>query len=198
MPNQPEGPLEIEIKLPMRDLMPLNQSGLKIYEVTPRHFEDNWLLDTAQLDLRGQGHALRVRFANGAGTVTYKGPAQQDQSFKVREEIESKVSHPDAMLQIFRRLGYGKKFRYQKYRTVMRLDLSDGRSLHAMFDETPIGNFLELEGGKEEIKEAAKCLGFTADDFITQSYVAMQYNHCAAMGMELCDMVFPSEEGKAY
>src|SRR6185369_2901733 len=144
-------PLEIEIKLQMRDLLPLNQSELKVYEVTPRHFEDNWLLDTSDQTLRQSGSALRVRFANGSGTVTFKAPSQPDQTFKVREEIESGVSNPDAMIEIFRRMGYEKAFRYQKYRTILRLDLEDGRSLSAMFDETPLGNFLELEGGREEI-----------------------------------------------
>ncbi|HZS46604.1 MAG TPA: class IV adenylate cyclase [Blastocatellia bacterium] len=187
-------PNETEVKLPMRDLMPLNKTDLKVYEVTPRHFEDNWLLDTPQFDLRGHGTALRVRFANGTGTVTYKGPAQAEQSFKVREEIESQISDPDAMLEIFQRLGYLKKFRYQKYRTVMRIDLPDGRSLHAMFDETPIGNFLELEGEKEEILAIADRLGFKPEDFITLSYVALQYNYCQAMRQPLSDMVFSSGE----
>src|SRR5215831_10805845 len=112
--------LEIEIKLPVRDLLLLNQSGLNVYEVTPRHFEDNWLLDTADQTLRNRGSALRVRFANGAGVLTFKAPARAEQTFKVREEIESPVSDPDKVVEIFRRLGYEKKFRYQKYRTVLR------------------------------------------------------------------------------
>ena len=187
-------PLEIEIKLHMRDLLPLNQSDLRVYEVTPRHFEDNWLLDNADQTLRHSGSALRVRFANGSGTVTFKGQSQPDQTFKVREEIESAVSDPNAMLEVFRRLGYEKKFRYQKYRTVLRLDLTDGRSVAAMFDETPLGNYLELEGGREEITAVAEQLGFARADFITKSYVALQYEFCNMMKQELCDLVFPATE----
>jgi len=187
-------PLEIEIKLQMRDLLPLNQSELKVYEVTPRHFEDNWLLDTSEQKLRQSGSALRVRFANGSGTVTFKAASQPDQSFKVREEIESPVSDPSAMIEVFRRLGYEKKFRYQKYRTVLRLDLADGRSVAAMFDETPLGNYLELEGGREEIMAVAEQLGFAKSDFITKSYVALQYEFCSMMKQDLCDMVFPVTE----
>jgi adenylate cyclase class 2 len=187
-------PLEIEIKLHMRDLLPLNQSRLKVYEVTPRHFEDNWLLDTADQTLRKSGSALRVRFANGSGTVTFKAPSQPDLTYKVREEIESPISDPDAMIEIFRRMGYEKAFRYQKYRTILRLDLEDGRSLAAMFDETPLGNFLELEGGREEITAVAEELGFSTTDYITKGYVTLQYEFCNMMGQQFCDMIFAQTE----
>ena len=181
---------EVEVKLPLRDLLPLNSLGLAAYEVTPRHFEDNWLFDTADRTLYRGGAALRVRFAHGRGVVTYKGPAQTEQSFKVREEIESGVDDPQGLLEIFRRLGYEKHFRYQKYRTVLRFDLPGGRSLAAMFDETPLGNYLELEGGREEILEVAGRLGFAPDSFVTESYPALQRKRCAEAGRELEDLVF--------
>jgi adenylate cyclase class 2 len=91
-------------------------------------------------------------------------------------------------------MGYAKAFRYQKYRTILRVDLPDGRSLAAMFDETPLGNFLELEGGKEEIFSVAETLGFAPVDFITKSYIALHGEFCNMMKQDFCDMVFPTTE----
>jgi adenylate cyclase class 2 len=39
-----------------------------------------------------------------------------------------------------------------------------------MLDETPIGNFLEIEGDPAGIDAAAARLGFARSDYITDSY----------------------------
>ena len=59
-----------------------------------------------------------------------------------------------------------------------------------MFDETPIGNFIELEGEEEAIAEAVKLLGIGREDYVLESYIALQGAHCQAQGKALEDMTF--------
>lgn len=184
---------EIEVKLKCADLAAFARAGLALETETPRHFEDNWLLDDAAHTLGHKGSILRVRVVNGEGLLTYKEKAGKDalaSQFKVRVEIETPLGAPAQALEIFERLGYRKSFRYQKYRTVYKTALPSGGHLKVMFDETPLGNFVELEGEEEAIAEAVKLLGASEHEYILDSYVALQAAHCRRSGRELQDMVF--------
>ncbi len=136
---------------------------------------------------------LRVRQVDGAGTLTFKEKAAPDAAatqFKARVEIETPIGQPDNTVALLERLGYRKWFRYQKYRTVYRAALPSGAALHVMFDETPLGNFIELEGAEAAIAEAVQLLGVRREEYILESYLALQFNACHALGRELEDMVF--------
>jgi adenylate cyclase class 2 len=199
--------MEVEVKLPCDDVACLTDAGLALEVVEPRHFEDNWVYKLPDGKLR-KGQYLRVRYVgngDGAGrhhegVLTYKGKSRRETAAatgkhkgkKVREEIETVVGQPDKVVKIFKRLGLVRSFRYQKRRTVYSVALDDGRSLLAMFDETPIGNFLELEGDSAVIEAVAARLGYTAGEFISESYVEMQVARCASRGAQLSDMVFKS------
>ncbi|MEP7342889.1 MAG: hypothetical protein ABI977_34490, partial [Acidobacteriota bacterium] len=113
-------------------------------------------------------------------------PATQ---FKQRIEFETALDDPAIAIAIFEQLGYQKWFRYQKYRTVYRAALPGGQSLHVMADETPIGNFIELEGEEEAIARAIELLGVRREDYVMESYLALQAAHCAQHGRPLEDMV---------
>jgi adenylate cyclase, class 2 len=91
---------------------------------------------------------------------------------------------------VFERLGYRKWFRYQKYRTVYRATLPDGPELHVMFDETPLGPFVELEGEEEVIARAVELLGVAPEEYVLESYLAIQEEHCHRRGRPLGDMIF--------
>jgi adenylate cyclase class IV len=54
-------------------------------------------------------------------------------------------------------LGFRPGFRYEKYRASFRLP-----NLHVDLDETPAGNFLELEGSPKAIERVAHALGYSA------------------------------------
>jgi len=186
--------VEIEIKLKFPDISRLSASGMNVQEMKPRHFEENWLFDSAEETLRKRGSALRIRIVDGLGTITFKGPAQPGERFKVREELETEISDPRLMMLILERIGYRPVFSYQKYRTVYRLVLPDGSLLDAMYDETPIGNFLELEGPRQAILDAAGLLGYSQEEFITASYIALQAERCKQEGLPLKDMVFQNSQ----
>jgi adenylate cyclase, class 2 len=188
---------EIEVKLRLEDIAPLVAAGLKLELETARHFEDNWLLDTADRQLYMRGAVLRVRStSNEAGTqglLTLKEKAPDDapaSQFKVRLETETALGDPVVALEILTRLGYWKVFRYQKYRTVYRALLADGQHLLVMFDETPLGNFVELEGEEEAILQAVDQLGVMPEEYILHSYIALQAEHCEREGRALEDLIF--------
>jgi adenylate cyclase class 2 len=184
---------EIEVKLRFDDLDAFARAGISMEIETPRHFEDNWLLDSPDQYLSERAAILRVRSAAGGGAITYKeqaddaAPASQ---FKKRIEIETAIDDPESAVEIFERLGYRKWFRYQKYRTVYRATLPEGSKLQVMLDETPRGAFVELEGEEEIIAQAVGLLGVTPAEYVLESYLAIQAEHCFRQGKPLEDMVF--------
>jgi adenylate cyclase class 2 len=197
--------VEVEVKLPCDDLSCLADAGLELEQVKARYFEDNWVYELPDGKLR-KGQYLRVRYSgdgNGSGrrhegVLTYKGKSKRESAEskrknkgrKVREEIETSVGKPSKLVKIFKRLGLRRSFRYQKYRTIYRVRLDDERELLAMFDETPIGNFLELEGDGATIESVARRLGYRRKDWIPESYVELQHALCAKRGESFRDMVF--------
>ncbi|HMX24249.1 MAG TPA: class IV adenylate cyclase [Blastocatellia bacterium] len=187
---------EIEVKLRFDSVRPLAQAGMILELETARHFEDNFLLDTADEQLRQKMAILRVRRAGEAGSLTYKEKPASDApatQFKQRLEIETALDDPAGALALFERLGFNSWFRYQKYRTVFRASLPGGATLHVMFDETPIGNFIELEGEENAIAEAVKLLGIEPKDYVLESYLALQAAHCQQQDKPLQDMTFSGD-----
>ena len=89
--------------------------------------------------------------------VTYKGPATRD-GYKSREEIEFDVSDPDTFTLVLERLGYHPTFRYEKFRTQLRIAGEPGL---ITIDETPIGVYLEIEGPQDWIDSTAARLGLS-------------------------------------
>lgn len=189
--------LEIEVKLACDDLDRLRGAGFDLRLETPRHFEDNWLLDLPDQSLLQQRAALRVRSVDGKGTVTYKGVVKEtgESRLKVREEIESDVDEPDRLIELFERLGYQKSFRYQKYRTDYCLTL-DGRELQVVLDETPMGTFIEIEGDESGVLQVLETAGFSAGDIVRESYPELQEARCRQRGVPLEDLVFNQESSR--
>jgi adenylate cyclase, class 2 len=159
---------EVEVKIRIDDLKAVREKilGLGAVVSRERHLEENVLYDLDPPALRTKGQALRVREAGRRATLTFKGPRQKSRSFKVREELETQVRDPKALRKILKALGLRETFSYRKHRTVLRKN-----RLTITIDETPAGNFVELEGERHEITKFARALGWTRADFITDSYV---------------------------
>ena len=138
-----------------------------------RHFEDNYLLDFPDGNLQSGLCLLRIRFAKGCGFLTFKGPPRPDGIFKTREELETRVEDATAMLQVLKRIGMSVCFRYQKYRREFALD-----QVHVAVDETPIGNYVELEGSEDGIRVLAHKLGIAEAQFLRLSYYSLYLEHC--------------------
>ena len=183
--------LEIEVKIACDDLEHLRRAGFNLTLIRPRHFEDNWLMDWPDQRLFKQGAALRVRSVDREGWVTFKGEVEQSASslLKVREEIEAHTTAPQQMAELLERIGLRRAFRYQKYRTIYTLSL-DGRELKIAFDETPMGNFIEIEGDETGVLNAIERAGFPLSDIIRESYPELQAARCRERGLNLQDLVF--------
>ena len=164
------GPKEIEVKLPAADLAEvrrrLEELGATLEK--ERHDESNDLFDDASGSLAGAGRALRLRRAQGRGILTFKGAAKFTQGVKSREERETAVGEPGEMEAILERLGFRRKFRYEKRREEWRFSDCD-----VALDETPIGNFVEIEGDPAAIRKAVAALALDFASAIPYSYAGL-------------------------
>jgi adenylate cyclase class 2 len=186
---------EIELKFPISDLANL-QSRLPLLGFqldTPRSFEQNTLYDTPGRALRLSTQILRLRLYGGIWTLTHKRQPdplidETTARYKIRVETETHIEDGPAMAAIFEQLGYGPVFRYEKYRTewsqvtpAIHGPLFTDRSLnaeiplppsrsHLVIDETPIGDYAELEGPPTWIDQTLVKLGIDPATCITDSY----------------------------
>jgi adenylate cyclase class 2 len=86
---------------------------------------------------------------------------------------------------ILRALGYSPSFRYEKFRA----EWTDGKG-QVVVDETPIGNFCEIEGAPRWIDATAKRLGVTAEDYITKNYAGLFLEWKAGAKSAAAEMTF--------
>jgi adenylate cyclase class 2 len=152
-----------------------------------RRLQEDCLLDTPDESLRRLQSVLRVRIESGRSLLTFKGPAQPS-NMKLREEVETVVGDGPAVLRILEALGLRVWFRYQKYREEFALD-----DVIVAVDETPVGTFVEIEGGERGIMEMAAALGRGPADYLLDSYRALFFEHCRRQGQPITDMLFDGE-----
>jgi len=165
----------------------------------PRAFEDNVLYDDAAFSLSRRDRLLRLRTtrpeAGAAPTpakLTYKEPVPEAAGpYKIRGEINLAVDDPEGTDTLLRRLGFRPIYRYQKYRTSFRAG-----EVKITLDETPIGNFMELEGPREEIDSFAAALGHRWADYINLSYYELHQQAVSSAGREPGDMLFEDACGE--
>ena len=162
--------IETEIKFRVADVRGLvkrlREAGFQ--EQTPRAFESNVLYDTPDRKMRARTEILRIRHYAGKWMVTHKrlpdvGPGED--AHKHRVETETEVSDGEVLSEVFQSIGLVKAFRYEKWRS----EWSDGEG-HCVIDETPIGNYAELEGSPAWIDSSAERLGVARSDYMTLSY----------------------------
>jgi len=180
---------ETEIKLRVHDrtatLAAIETLGYTVR--TPRELEADQLYDRPDAELRQSDQILRLRTRGARSTLTYKGPAQRA-PHKSREEIELDLSDGPTFSLVLSRLGYQPTFRYEKYRTTFAA--SDQPGIITL-DETPLGDFLELEGPATWIDRTSLNLGYSPAEYITESYPSLWRSHCeTAPTVVPPDMVF--------
>ena len=149
-----------------------------------RRLQEDCLLDTEDERLLLQRSTLRVRSEGGKALLTFKGPVMPG-LVKVREEHETVVADGVALQTILEELGMHVWFRYEKYREEFTAN-----DIVIAVDETPVGVFVEIEGGEDAIHAMARALGRSAADYITDSYRFLFLQHRDAHGLAGHDMVF--------
>jgi adenylate cyclase class 2 len=180
--------IETEVKIRLSDLSSakLRLASAQFGVSIPRRFEANTLYDTADHKLKKAQLLLRLRQVADQCIITWKGPSIPG-PHKIRPEIETNVGSSESMDRILRALAYEPSFRYEKYRTEFQRAAENGV---VTLDETPIGDFFELEGTAEWIDHTAALLGFERGAYVLASYGRLYLDYCAANGLEPGNMVF--------
>jgi adenylate cyclase class 2 len=181
--------LEREVKLAFRSADAARTAVLSAgaSPLRCRRLQEDSLFDTPDESLRHRGCALRVRTESGRSLVTFKGPVQPG-PMKTREEHETVVGDGEVISFVFEALGLRPWFRYQKYREEFAAE-----NVTIAIDETPVGTFVEIEGGEDAILAMTTALGRTSADFIVDSYYSLFRKRREALGLPGRDMVFAGE-----
>jgi len=165
---------EVEVKLPAKDLSALRESlrGQGARLLAPAHEEVNDLYDypseDASRSLFASGRTLCLRTAAGKAIVTYKGKARFQNGVKTREEREVEVSSGGEAHGILEGLGLSRRFRYEKRREEWSFE-----ECTVALDQTPIGDFVEVEGDPASIRRVFVCLGLDFGEAIPYSYAEL-------------------------
>ena len=176
--------LEIEVKLEIDDIDDMRQIILKngFKSVSPYTFEHNTIYDTADRQMKKKGCLIRLRKKSIKNReenciLTVKRPPSvpvPSSQYKSREEIESKISNPEAITALLHEMQLDVFFIYEKYREVFKgIDLP----IIITLDNTPIGNYIEIESSPELIDQTAIKLGFSKDHYLTDTYYDLFFKH---------------------
>jgi len=177
---------EIEIKFRVADIRALahklRASGFRL--ATRRTHEINTLYDLPGEVLRKRKELLRLRKYGTTWTLTRKSGTTLGRHSS-RLELETEVADGKKMDAILRALGYSPSFRYEKFRA----EWTDGKG-QVVVDETPIGNFCEIEGKSRWIDATAKKLAVRSADYITKNYATLFSDWKRETGSPATEMTF--------
>src|SRR4051812_6376856 len=152
-----------------------------------RRLQEDALLDTEDESLRRRRCVLRIRSESGKSLLTFKGPVLPG-SMKIRDEYETVVSDGEVLQHVLEELGLHVWFRYEKYREEYAAE-----DVTIALDETPVGTFVEIEGGEEGILAMTAALGRTPTDFVLDSYRGLFIKHREEYGLTGTNMIFAAE-----
>jgi adenylate cyclase, class 2 len=183
---------EIEIKFRVDDLHALRRAlrsaGFRL--LTRRTHEMNTLYDLPGQELRRKGQLLRLRKYGSEWVLTHKSKGKAGRH-KTRVELETRVSDGAKMDAILRALGYSPTFRYEKFRA----EWADAKG-HVVIDETPIGNFGEIEGPSRWIDETARRLGLTPNEYVIETYSELFFTWKRRTRSRAEEMMFPAVQAR--
>ncbi len=183
---------EIEVKFIIADLPAMRQCVLAIGArlKTPRTYEDNATFDTPDRRLQRQGGLLRLR-RDRHNVLTYKEPGPtKHQDFKILCESEVDVSDFAQMYTILEKLGLLPVMRYEKYRETFTYEDAE-----ILLDETPLGEFIEIEGAQATIRDIAAQLDLDFKARLTAGYGEIFEAVCTTYNLHLTDMTFDNFRG---
>lgn len=161
--------IETEVKFILSDVQSIRERIVELgVDVKGRVFETNIRFEDIDESLLRKKSLLRLR--RDANTkLTYKSePAIKDDQFKTFRELEVQVSDFTTMKLILEHLGFHQAQIYEKWRETFIFD-----DTILCIDTMPFGDFLEIEGKKEYIREIASKLGLQWGQRITLNYLAI-------------------------
>jgi len=183
---------EIEIKFRVQAVAALRRklqsAGFRLK--TKRTHEMNTLYDLPGGVLRKHKELLRLRKYGSSWKLTHKSGGKVTRHSS-RVELETEVANGKKMDAILRALGYSPSFRYEKFRE----EWTDNKG-EVVVDETPIGNFCEIEGHPRWIDATANKLGAKHEDYITKNYATLFSDWKREIGSRAEEMTFKDVEKK--
>ena len=107
------------------------------------------------------------------GVLGWKGPVQRRGEYRLREEWESRVDDPKAVLVILRHMGYKVSVRVD--RAIEQYRLGDATLRLEWYPSMDV--LMEVEGSPDAIEHAARATGLPRDAFLPESlpYFAAAY-----------------------
>lgn len=178
--------LEIEVKFFLSDLKAIRDRIRRLgAHSTGRLFETNIRFEDQTNSLIEKKALLRLR-KDKRTTLTYKfKPNVDDVDYKVLNELEVEVSDFDIMIQILESLGFHREQIYEKWRYSYTL-----KGTACCIDEMPFGNFLEIEGDKNEIKAVAAEIGMQWERRIVLNYLEIFEILRSKLNLPFTDITF--------
>jgi adenylate cyclase class 2 len=161
--------LETEVKFYLTNIDNLRSRIIGIgADFKNRSFETNIRFEDAEKTLIQKKCLLRLR-KDIKATLTFKAePPVKDNQFKILQESEVEVSDFDAMEHILKSLGFREEQVYEKWREIYVFG-----DTQLCLDTLPYGDFLELEGNKESIRQLASKIGLSWEKRILLNYLAI-------------------------
>lgn len=180
--------LEVEVKFLVADLEGVRQRARAGGALAaPRVHERNVRFDTPDEALLSRQELLRLRQDTRA-RLTFKGLAAEDAASeaKVREEIELEIADFHRMAAILERLGFRPVQSYEKYRETYHWG-----DVEVVLDETPFGDFVELEGENETaLKAVAAALGLDWSRRVLANYLSLMELARQEFDLPFSDLTF--------
>ncbi|MEI6258674.1 MAG: class IV adenylate cyclase [Deltaproteobacteria bacterium] len=165
--------LEIEIKFYVPDIDSIRAKISSLgAELKDSGFETNILFDDEEMRLTQGKKLLRLR-QDSRCRLTVKAPPDdvdttKTNQFKIFRELEVGVSDSQTMIAILEQLGFYPRQVYEKQRETYLF-----KHTELCLDTLPYGHFLEIEGGKDDIRKAAEIIGLSWEKRITANYLSL-------------------------
>jgi len=161
--------LEIEIKFYVPDIDAVRARIRYLgAELKGSSFETNIRFDDEAMRLTQEKKLLRLRQDTRCRLTVKSPPEAADTEFKIFRELEVDISDSQTMISILEQLGFYPRQVYEKQRETYFFARTE-----LCLDTLPFGHFLEIEGGKDDIRNAAAAIGLNWDKRITANYLSL-------------------------
>ena len=185
---------EIEIKIRLKDKKAIQKKLLELgWQIKELRFQRDTRVIQPTHSTVYKNVFPRVREdSNGSKIFTVKVKndiiKDSDKKYFERDEYELEIEEPSTMLKIFYILGFTDQRVLEKYRQFW---IFNGSNIDLVIDSVPFGDYLEIEGNKDEINKIVNELELQDEPRVTNAYFVEYANYCVANGIgEKQDLIF--------
>jgi len=183
--------LEIEIKFYIPDIDSIRARIRSLgAELKDSGFETNIRFDDEALHLTRAKKLLRLRQDTRCRLTVKSPPDDADTEFKIFRELEVDISDSQTMIAILEQLGFYPRQVYEKQRETYLFNQTE-----LCLDTLPYGHFLEIEGGKDDIRKAAEAIGLNWEKRITANYLSLFATLQKQLNLPFEDVTFENFKG---